>query len=243
MWSFSCQGGARRSLRPGRVATSVHIVTPRRRIPEPQDGIDSANRRTIDSYERIAREYAEDTAPEPSGAEGFSREGLRRLVGAVPAGGSVLEVGSGPGWDADFVESQGVAVLRTEVTTAFIDFQVERGKQVERLDVTSDELGGPYDAVMALAVLQHVDRDQIPALLRRVAAALQPGGVFLVAILEGVGERWEVGDSGNPYFTVLWTESAFRTLLADAGLGVEWRFRGEDSQESDWLMLLARKES
>ena len=57
------------------------------------------------------------------------------------------------------------------------------------------------------------------------------------------GERWEVGDSGNPYFTVLWTESAFRTLLGDAGLGVEWRFAGEDSEESHWLMLLARKES
>jgi cyclopropane fatty-acyl-phospholipid synthase-like methyltransferase len=41
------------------------------------------------------------------------------------------------------------------------------------------------DAVIALAVLQHVDRAQIPSLLRRVAAALQPGGVFLVAILEG----------------------------------------------------------
>ncbi len=218
-------------------------MTPRERIPEPQDDIASANRRTIDSYERIAREYADDTAPDPSGAAGFSSEGLRRLVDAVPAGGTALEVGSGPGWDADFVESQGVAVRRTEVTAAFIDFQTERGKQVEKLDVTSDELGGPYDAVMALAVLQHVDRAQIPAFLRRVAGALQPGGVFLVAVRKGVGELWEVGDSGNPYFTVLWSESAFRTLLEGAGLGVEWRFPGEDSEENGWLMLLARKES
>jgi len=218
-------------------------VTPRQRVPAPQDGIDAAKRRTIESYERIAREYADDTAPGPSGAAGFSGEGLRRLVDAVPAGGTVLEVGSGPGWDADFVESQGVAVRRTEVATAFIDLQAERGKQVDRLDVTSDELGGPYDAVMALAVLQHVDRAQIPVLLRRVAAALRPGGVFLVAIRTGAGELWEVGDSGNPYFTVLWPESAFLALLGDAGLGVEWRFPGEDSEESPWLMLLARNES
>jgi hypothetical protein len=96
---------------------------------------------------------------------------------------------------------------------------------------------------MALAVLQHVDRAEIPAFLHRVAAALQPGWVFLVAIPIGVGELWEVGDSGNPYFTVLWTESAFRTLLGDAGLGVAWRFPPEDSEESHWLMLLACKES
>ncbi|WP_194288462.1 class I SAM-dependent methyltransferase [Ornithinicoccus halotolerans] len=218
-------------------------MTTRRRSPEPQDGIDSANRRTVDSYERIAREYAEDTAPDSSGAAAFSRHGLRRLVTAVPAGGTVLEVGSGPGWDADFVESQGVAVRRTEVASAFIDFQAERGKRVEKLDVTSDELGGPYDAVMALAVLQHLDRAQLPVFLRRVAAALQPGGVFLVAIREGLGEFWEVGDSGNSYFTVLWTEPAFRALLENAGLTIEWTFPGDDARESNWLMLLARKES
>jgi SAM-dependent methyltransferase len=225
------------------VTTSLHIVTQRRRTPEPQDGIDSANRRTIDSYERIAREYADDTAPDSSGAAGFSGEGLRRLVDAVPAGGTALEVGSGPGWDADFLESQGVAVRRTDVAAAFIDIQAERGKHVEKLDVTQDELGGPYDAAIALAVLQHVDRALIPALLRRVAAALKPGGVFLVAIPEGDGERWEVGDSGNAYFVVLWGESAFRTLLGDAGFGVEWSFSDGDSEESRWVMFLARKES
>ena len=97
--------------------------------------------------------------------------------------------------------------------------------------------------MIALAVLQHVDRDQIPALLSRIAAALQPGGVLLVAIREGAGERWEVGDTGNPYFIVFWGESAFRGLLGDAGLEVEWRFPDEDSEEERWLMLLARKKS
>ena len=122
------------------MTATVHIVTPRRRIPEQQDSTGSANRRTIDSYERIAREYADGTAPGSSEASEFSVEGLRRLVDAVPAGGTALEVGSGPGWDADFVESQGVAVRRTEIAAAFIDFQAERGKHVEKLDVTSDEL-------------------------------------------------------------------------------------------------------
>ena len=152
-------------------------------------------------------------------------------------------MGSGPGWDADVVESHGVAVRRTDVTAAFIDVQAERGKHVERLDVTCDELGGPYDAVMALAVLQHLERTQLPTLLSRIAAALRPGGVFLVAIPEGGGERWEVGDSGNRYFTVLWDEAAFRALLAEAGLGVEWSASDDDSDANHWLMLLARKES
>lgn len=217
-------------------------MTPRRRIPDPSDGSPSGNPRTVESYELIARSYAEETAPGESDAAEFSGPGLRRLVDAVPAGGTVLEVGSGPGWDADFVESQGPVVRRTDITTAFIELQAERGKHVDRLDVTTDDLGGPYDAVMALAVLQHVDREQIPNVLSRVAASLKPGGVFLVAIREGDGESWEVGESGNPYFTVLWTEQAFCALLDEVGLRVGWSFRGTDSEESGWLMLLAHKE-
>jgi 2-polyprenyl-3-methyl-5-hydroxy-6-metoxy-1,4-benzoquinol methylase len=216
-------------------------MTPRQPVPEPGDATTSANRRTVDSYERIARDYADDTAPGPNGTGGVDGDGLRRLVAAVPAGGTVLEVGSGPGWDADLVEAQGLSVRRTDITTAFIDLQAARGKVVDRLDVTTDDLGGPYDAVLALAVLQHVERAQLPAVLGRIAGALAPGGAFLVSVREGDGEQWEVGDSGNPYFTVMWREPDFCDLLEDAGLRLEWRADAEDSEESHWLAFLARR--
>ena len=216
-------------------------MTPRQAVPEPEDATTSANHRTVGSYERIARDYADDTAPGPDGTRAFGGEALRRLLAAIPAGGSALEVGSGPGWDADVLEANGVAVRRTDVTRAFIDLQAARGKVVERLDVTTDELGGPYDAVLALAVLQHVERPEMPALVGRVAAALAPGGAFLVSLREGDGEQWEVGDSGNPYFTVLWREMDFCDVLEDAGLELDWRSATEDSEESPWLTFLARR--
>ena len=36
------------------------------------------------------------------------------------------------------------------------------------------------------------------------------------AVREGDGEQWEVGDSGNPYFTVLWRDPDLCDLLEDA---------------------------
>ena len=131
----------------------------------------------------------------------------------------------------------------TEVTAAFIDFQAERGKHVEKLEYHLRLAGRPIrrgDGAGRAATRRPGPDPIQPG--GQPLAALQPGGVFLVAIREGVGERWEVGDSGNPYFTVPGGESAFRTLLGDAGLGVEWSFSGEGSKDSDWLMLLARKE-
>ena len=69
-------------------------------------------------------------------------------------------------------------------------------------------------------------------MLGRVAAALRPGGVFLLSVRVGDGEQWEVGDSGNPCFTVLWREPDLCDLLEDAGLDLVWRAEAEDSEEA-----------
>jgi SAM-dependent methyltransferase len=195
------------------------------------------NRRTIASYERYARTYAAVVAPQPSGV---AEEGLGHMLARVRPGGSVLEIGSGPGWDADYVESRGFVVRRTDITAAFREFQAERGKHVEPLDVITDELGGPYDAAMALCVLLHIERDQIDDVLRKVAGALEPGGVFLLSTREGRGELWENGQSGD-YRVVFWEPDAFAVRLATSGLGVEWSERSVDDDGS-WLHFLARKQ-
>ncbi|HEY5972858.1 MAG TPA: class I SAM-dependent methyltransferase [Pseudoxanthomonas sp.] len=197
----------------------------------------SDNRRTIHSYERYARRYAAAVSPQPVGID---EEALRRMVDIVQPRGTVLEVGSGPGWDADYVESLGVAVRRTDVTQAFCEFQTERGKRIERLDVIEDDLGGLYDAVMALCVLLHIDRDLTDPVLRKVAGALRPEGVFLVSVREGEGELWETGEVSGEYHVVLWSRDAFVARLATAGLRVDWSARSVDT-EGPWWTFLARR--
>lgn len=152
---------------------------------EPPDGAD-ANARTVASYEVIAADYARETAG------GGLTESLALFARAVP-GPEVLEIGSGPGWDADALDEAGLRVRRTDITQAFIDFQAERDQHVDRLDVVADDLGGPYDGIVCLAVLQHVPKEQLPGVLARMSAALKAGGALLVAVRTGEGERWEVG--------------------------------------------------
>jgi len=191
------------------------------------------NARTVESYEDIAEDYARET----TGARVLS-DGLTRLVEVVPAG-HVLEIGSGPGWDADALEDAGLRVRRTDITQAFIDLQQARGKQVDRLDVINDDLGGPYDAVVALHVLQHVEPGDLPAVLAKVAGALRPGGRFLVSIPLGEGAGWEVGESGAAYYRALQSEADFVASLGKAGLAPEWTQRSVEDEESGWLCVLA----
>ena len=195
---------------------------------------DSPNARTVESYEEIADDYARETA-----GDAVLAGGLTRLAETVP-GGHALEIGSGPGWDADLLEEAGMTVRRTDITQAFLEVQRSRGKQVDRLDVIHDDLGGPYDAVVALHVLQHVEPGDLPAVLAKVAGALRPSGRFLVSIPLGEGSGWETGESGKPYFRALWSEAELIDMLARAGLQSEWTERSVEHEESGWLCVLAQ---
>lgn len=201
--------------------------------PPVADDDESPNARTVESYELIADDYARETTGAP-----VLVGGLTRLIETVPAA-DALEIGSGPGWDADFLEEAGLMVRRTDITQAFIDLQRARGKQVDRLDVINDDLGGPYDAVVALHVLQHVEPSDLSAVLAKVAAALRPDGRFLVSIPLGEGAGWEVGESGSPYYRALWSEADFTAALAEAGLDPEWAERSNHDEESGWLCVQA----
>ena len=188
------------------------------------------SRRTIESYEGYAREYDEIVGAAPSPEV---EKSLRQLMAAVGPQGQILEVGSGPGRDADYLESLGARVRRTDATRAFLDLQAERGKRAELLNLLTDELGGPYDGVAALCVLIHIDRAQIDRVLGRIAGALRPGGAFLVSMREGSGET--TGD----YHTIYWDRDAFVARLERAGLGVTWENRNAGSDGDMWLTFLA----
>ncbi|RWA57828.1 class I SAM-dependent methyltransferase [Mesorhizobium sp.] len=167
------------------------------------------SRQTISAYEDYAERYDQIVRHVPNEREQAS---LKRLVAIAGTAGQILEVGSGAGYDADFLEALGVKVRRTDATKRFLELQAARGKHGELLDLLTDDLGGPYDAVLALAVLIHVPRDQIDQVLARIAGSLRPGGAFLVSMRNGDGET-----DGN-YHTVLWRRDDFAARIESAGL-------------------------
>lgn len=193
------------------------------------------NQRTVAGYERCARDYAADVPSRPSAG---GEAALRRFAAALPAAGRVLEIGSGPGWDADFVESLGIAVHRTDVTAAFRTLQAERGKTVDALDLLVDPIPGVYAGVMLMCVLQHFEREQVDAALGKLAAALAGGGALLLSHPVGDDALWEHGNSGD-YRVVRWMPEALDARLAQAGFTVVWQ-AGIEGAAEPWRTLLAR---
>ena len=200
---------------------------------------DTHNSRTVAMYESYARNYALliDPSPDPD-----RRDWLNRLCREVGSGADVLELGSGTGRDADYLESIGLRVRRTDATQAFLDLQAERGVDASLLNVIEDELTAPgepgYDAVVALCVLIHVDRPLLPGVLAKVRGALRPNGVFLVSVREGEGD--EITPAS---FTSQWRAGEFERLVIDAALAIDGTGRFVDSAGDVWRTLLCRRDA
>lgn len=194
------------------------------------------NGRTVAAYENYARRYAAVVSPQPSES---GASALRRLADALPAGGRVLEIGSGPGWDADFLEGLGVRVHRTDVTAAFRDFQTERGRRVDAFNVLTDEIAETYDGILMLCVLQHFERTELDGVLRNLFNALRGGGALLLSHPLGEGESWDHATSGD-YRVVRWSGATLDDRLQRAGFSVAWD-HCEDAGEGPWRSALARR--
>jgi hypothetical protein len=195
------------------------------------------NRATVASYEHCAADYAVSTLPEPAA----ERLALERFLALLPQGAWVLEIGSGPGWDADWLEGRGVSVRRTDAAAAPRARCISTNAAAERLDVVNNELGGPYFGIVALYIFQHIDRQCLPSVLTKLAHALDDEGVFLFALREGSNDVLERGDSGSAYFVAEWEKPDLEAILEPLGFRERW---GRISQDADgrWLtMLTSRK--
>lgn len=186
---------------------------------------------TIAAYQADAAAYAAGTSTTPPTV---TRD-LDEFASRVVAGGRVLEIGSGPGRDARELEARGLVVRRTDVTPAFVDLMRADGFEADLLDPLVDDLGGPWDGIWIDAVLMHVDRADLPGLLRRVHAASRPGGTLYISTQEGDGDLWTTrGHISAPRHFTLWREAPLREVLDDAGWDVRLLRRSE-SASGTWL--------
>ena len=197
---------------------------------------------TLATYEQAAEVYRERTT-----RAGWDGDDAVSLVRAhVPSGGSVLEVGSGPGWDADRLEALGFQVRRTDATSAFVTMQRAAGHEAHLLDVRRDDPRGPdgetYDAVLANAVLLHIDRSELPAVLARLVTAVPEGGVLVATFKAGDGEEWSRQKVGLPRHFVYWRASRLAAALTGAGWEVVALTEVRTSS-TDWLTVVARRSS
>lgn len=189
---------------------------------------------TIESYGAGVEDYLANSA--------LQSDSMRRYLdrfAALAGDGHVLELGSGPGWDASYLETRGARVDRSDVTPAFVDRLRARGHAARILDARDGDYGGPYDAILAAAVLLHLSRPQFEQALCTARRATRPGGVLGITLKEGDGAAWTTAKLGRPRHFTYWREPELGGCLTRAG----WRAESIEhvaGRIEPWLFVLAR---
>ena len=206
-----------------------------RGVPLPDD----VNRITLDSYDVAPERYEERT---PSQLEANVKDWIDAALQLITTGAEILEIGSGTGRDARYIESKGFRVQRTEASDGLIRLLESKGESVSKLNLLTDPIEGNYDLVIANAVLHHVPESDISNVLAKVRNCLTSNGVFAFCTKEGSGEFWESDKLEHPRYFRLWTADEMESLLTHAGLETHTLAAGVVSSNGErWLQVISRK--
>ena len=195
------------------------------------------NQRTIAAYDAHVQGYIANTP------QHISRTATAWLDASVDGLGSdarILEIGSGFGHDAAYIEEQGFAVERTDVTPGFVKLLREQGHHARELNVLTDEIDGPYDLVFADAVLHHLNRPEVATTARSILGALSINGRFAASLRIGHAEGWSDEKLGVPRYFSDWERPGIEEVVRGAGFA---SFTATDGHKpgSSWLHFIAQK--
>jgi len=194
-------------------------------------------------YDQIADYFVEWSGR----IEGDQRDRWRRaLAERLPDGARVLELGCGAGRDTRLLAE------RFRVTAVDISGeQVDRARanvpdaEFVQSDFTRLELAaGSFEAVAAFYSFNHVPRDVLGDLFRRVHSWLVPGGLFLAALGTSDTESWTGDWLGTTMFFSSFPPETSRRLLVEAGFQllldeIVTTIEPEPDGEGQWHWVLA----
>jgi SAM-dependent methyltransferase len=170
------------------------------------------------------------------------------LLGHVPMGAPVLELGCGTGVPTTQALAARFAVTGIDISPRHVEMArtaVPSATFIQADMTTLDLPAGSFAAVVAFYSLTHVPREEHPGLLAAIARWLRPGGCFVAAMGARATEAgYEEDWLGAPMYWSHWDSATNRRLVRAAGLEIvsaQEETADEDGQPTTFLWVIARK--
>lgn len=195
------------------------------------------NANTLQSYEAAAGAYASERQNDDMATHyKWLVDDIAESNVATP----LFEIGSGPGYLADYLEALGYQVTRTDAAQSFVDFNLKRGKKAEKFNLVTDDFLTNHDVVYAISVVQHFERGQAMQAFSKVYDSLNPGGRFMFTLTIGDGsDEWHDDEGGKRYF-YQWNIQQLEHELKSIGFFI---LRSEDVGYKNWRRITVEKKS
>lgn len=136
----------------------------------------------IESYEKHAYQRESSTADKFKKRE---RSEFLKLLKEVQRK-TILEIGCGPGRDAQFFQSQGLQVLAVDNAPTMVRLTAEKGVPAQVLDCYDlDQINETFDAVYTLNCLLHIPKKDIGHIFNLIATRLNGNGLMYLGLWGG----------------------------------------------------------
>lgn len=189
---------------------------------------------TIKVYDAQAGKYANLVSRDTPDQD------LQAFIDALPAGGTVLDLGCGPGNSAAMMQDAGLETYAIDASAEMVKLARETFG-VTAQQATFDDLQGTdhYDGIWANFSLLHASKADMPRHLAAIKQALKPGGIFHIGTKLGKDSaRDKIGRLYSYYtqdeLTGLLHDAGFtpRSIRLDSGTGL-------DGSVSDFIIILS----
>jgi predicted TPR repeat methyltransferase len=197
----------------------------------------SDNDQTLQAYNDHIQEYVAANNPV---LQGSLKAWVDEVLKLIPKGGRVLELGSGYGRDAAYIESQGYAIERTDAAEGFVELLKNQGHDARKLNVLTDDFGTNFDLIYAQAVFLHFNPEQLKQVLKKSFDSLKQSGTLAFSVKEGEGEAWPDDYLGVPRYYCYWKEPALQKITEATGFSSIEITKRQGIRDL-WLHVIAKK--
>jgi 2-polyprenyl-3-methyl-5-hydroxy-6-metoxy-1,4-benzoquinol methylase len=190
---------------------------------------------TLDSYNHSIERYITYTASKPTGE---FLVWMDEFIELLPEAAKVLEIGSGPGRDADYLASRGVDLMRTDAAQSFIEHQRSNGHQIVEFNPLKTIFPRQYQAVFGAGVLLHFTEPQLKTVLKNLLTELDANGLICFSVKQGTGEDYSEHKIGLPRYFKYWERAELDSLLQAQGVKI---CSVRTALDGKWLLYIGRK--
>lgn len=198
-----------------------------------------------ETYNRIADDWHRDHQDDT-----WWIGGTDKFISLLPPGASVLDVGCGGGTKAEYLIDRGLEVTGidfAENLIAIAKAEAPAGRFIAMDAYDLDTLSGTFDGVFAQAILLHIPKRDIPAMLVRLVAKVRAGGYLYITVKEvkpGQPEEEErvENDYGYEYrrFFSYFTLPELESRIRQIGLET-MHIEVTPSGNSRWIQIISKK--
>lgn len=130
-------------------------------------------------------------------------------------GRQLLEIGSGPGALALWLQKNGYNVTCLEPAENLAELAIEKGLNVHTSTIQKFNADRKFDAIVAISSLIHVPKKELPHQIEKIANMLTADGTLFVSFIQGENEGLDDPTrSGKFRYFSYWKEEEIETLLS-----------------------------